>query len=150
MTAAGDFFYDGIASATRLALFDGGDNLLYIYAGATIGTVAQPAGYAILTAVFESGNSGELFVDGASGFTGAPGTNDSGGFTVGARWEGDSPLTGDIAEMIVYPSALSADDRGTVETCLANKYSIILSLIWNPDYYERIAALEPEEWKEAA
>lgn len=58
---------------------------------------------------------------------------DGGGVTNQAIGEeiGFSPtrnLKGDIAEIIVYNSALSAADRGTVEIYLANKYNIPLVL----------------------
>jgi len=67
----------------------------------------------------------------------------------------------DFAELMIYDSVLSVDDRSSVHTYLGDKYGIIISSLWNPELYERIAAKgkvlpfrKPEapeiEWKEAA
>lgn len=49
--------------------------------------------------------------------------------TLGRRGNGTFYLNGDIAEVIIYNSVLSAVDRASVESYLAAKYSITLSVI---------------------
>jgi hypothetical protein len=45
---------------------------------------------------------------------------------IGAQFDGSSPLTGDVAEVIAYPTALSDAQRRQVEAYLAARYGLAL------------------------
>jgi hypothetical protein len=102
---------------------------LEIYAGgsALVDAVDHTGAFHIICAIFSGGN-GSAYVDGVQ--TLAPqstGTNGVGQVGVGALYSAGAvtlPLMGDIAEIIVYNSALSTTDRQSIETYLNTKYNV--------------------------
>jgi hypothetical protein len=55
-----------------------------------------------------------------------PVTGDNNRFTIGQRLDSSVPLNGDIAELILYNSAVSTNDQANIEDYLATKWGIIL------------------------
>lgn len=120
--------------------FDGNtaDSVL-LYNAATIGTVRMYAGSAgptktsvtwtnfrVLSAKY-NGASSELSIDGDTAATGNTGAQNAGGVTLGARQTDSAGANADIAEVLVYPSALSTPDKDAVETYLGTKYAITVA-----------------------
>jgi hypothetical protein len=65
-----------------------------------------------------------LYIDGAtilSGDTGAGGTD---GLTIGARFNGDDPMIGYVAESLWYAAGLTNSQLNTVQNYLAAKYGL--------------------------
>ena len=83
--------------------------------------------------MYRSGGSGEIVVDGTTlaltqgggGLTDSADVTPTGTFIVGA--ESTTYLMGDIAELLIFGSALGAGDRTTVKCYLSNKYGFGLS-----------------------
>jgi hypothetical protein len=104
----------------------------------TISSIGDSSDYHILTARLNGQNS-ELFYNGVSDNSGTNGSYDD-----TTTWDGTTPgryptigknsdpisddyLTGDIAEIIIFPSALSDPERVKIECYLSNKYGIPIS-----------------------
>lgn len=85
----------------------------------------NPSAFVVLAGVNSSG-SAEMWRDGISKGTGTVSAtlNYS---TIGTRSVDAQRSTGDIAELIVYNSALSTGDRQTVEDYLGTKYGITIT-----------------------
>lgn len=85
-----------------------------------------------ITAVTYNGASSSIFMNGADVGDGSVdlGSNALDGITLGTLRAGlgggNYYLNGQIAEVIVYDSALSTGDRATVETYLSNKWGITI------------------------
>lgn len=123
------------ASSLVRAYLTFGDTLYFDYGDASAGSgrrsVAQPGGWdnswRMVQLIRESPNSGTLrirdqgseLVNGS--VTATIATGESATLNIGT---GASSLTGHIAELIFYNVALSAGDRGSVETYLNSKYSL--------------------------
>lgn len=91
----------------------------------TAGTLLSGSGV-IATSVIvtvANGASSAIFVDGASNVTGNANTNSLPDLRIGANESAASGFDGDIAEVIIYPSALGTTDRNTVEAYLKAKWS---------------------------
>jgi hypothetical protein len=73
-----------------------------------------------------SASGGAVRVDGIDGGTSANNllSSNSGNLILGARSNGTYYFNGAIAEVIIYNSVLSPEDRNTVEQYLANRYNI--------------------------
>jgi hypothetical protein len=69
-----------------------------------------------------NGASSVVRVDGSAGSTGNPGSEAFTLATIGARGDEGFYLTGQVAEVLVYSSALSSGDRDDVEAYLAGKW----------------------------
>jgi len=75
-------------------------------------------------AVLFNGVVSEFWINGLSDASGNAGPSAFSGITVG-NWfgGGDNSWNGDIAELLLYDTALSAADRATVETYLNQKWA---------------------------
>ncbi|PCJ89776.1 MAG: hypothetical protein COA57_01065 [Flavobacteriales bacterium] len=77
--------------------------------------------YSIISGLHDNVNY-QLFVNGIS--KGSAGYNESGSFnTIGDRQNGTASTTGDIAEIIVFNSALDSSNRESIENYLHAKYA---------------------------
>lgn len=75
-----------------------------------------------------NGSSSVVQRNGGSDNTGNAGnTNVSSGFIVGNLAALNSALNGDIAEILIFPTALSTEERRKVEIYLSNKWGIALT-----------------------
>lgn len=83
-------------------------------------------GIFILSAT-RTGTSGNMYLDGASLASGSVSTGTSSINSVGSFSSGGSRYhDGNICEILMYDSVLSAGDRGDVETYLADKWGVTL------------------------
>ena len=88
---------------------------------------ALQTGWQILTFSFVSGGNGTIYRDGASlGSAGYSAKNIGGSSRLFGAYDslGSNGIIGDFAEVIIYESALTETDRGTVHTYLNNKWDI--------------------------
>ncbi|MDT8068663.1 MAG: hypothetical protein ROO76_10925 [Terriglobia bacterium] len=104
------------ASATALGLYTNGDGTTNIS-----GTVANDNKFHVVCSVINNPNSA-VYVDGTQIASGASGSANMGGVTIGAAGSGIVKATADIAEVVVFPSALSVANRQAVENYLTQKY----------------------------
>ena len=132
MTTTSTYYFDGV-SGNRFALSDGLNgtpNNLGLYAGgAVVESAFTVAGSAAkLWSGVGNAASSSIFKDGAAFATGNPGTQGlDGGMTIGNRFALSLFLNGDIEEIIVYNTALSAGNRQAVEDYLGAKYGITIT-----------------------
>lgn len=126
------YLVDGIAKSNRNAIFlsDAGVTDEGIYAGSTgaNGPAALFGQWAITTAVF-NGDASLLRVGGAQVGPLNPGSHTLTGLTIGGMGplpnRGYGALNGQIAELLVYNTALDSDQIAEVEAYLTAKYFTI-------------------------
>jgi hypothetical protein len=119
-------FMDGETTGTDRWIFGtSSTNADYqIYAGTSVDTGTPDTAFHYFTVVF-NGASSAGWVDAVSLFASNLGAqNLASGITVGAGQNGDENLTGDIGELLLYDSELSAPDRASVEAYLAAKWGL--------------------------
>jgi hypothetical protein len=132
------FVFDGIDSTHRNAVlhystFEGGAgaNKLDQFAGTEVFGTSTNGVFAEISAVF-NGASSATYIDGSLVISGDVGSQSLSGLTVAARYTAANFLAGDLAEIIVYDSALSTANRKNVEQYLASKYTLnSYSLLFN-------------------
>ena len=115
--------FDGFAGTPTMRLYRGAPGpWIYIHAGgAAIGPIPiNITDYYIASCLF-NGVGSQFRMNGGNLATGNVGANDGDGIRVG-----EEPFQGDIAEVIVYNTTLSAVNRQRVEFYLAQKYGITL------------------------
>lgn len=101
-------------------------NQLSAYAGNYTNTSfanAPPQGPALYMAGY-NGASGAIWKNGVSQASGDLGTTGIADLTLGARHTIEDFLTGDVAELLIYHSALDSTQRLAVETYLNTKYAL--------------------------
>ena len=103
-------------NATALGLYTNGDGTTNIN-----GTVANDGKFHVVCSVINNPASA-VYVDGVQIASGAAGTANMGGVTIGASGSGTVKVTGDVAEVVVFASALSTANRQLVENYLTQKY----------------------------
>jgi len=80
---------------------------------------------AIITVLFKQATqTASIYINGEFAGSGIVGTNHDKQMFIGAFQEGNSLLSGDLAEIVLYPSALTDTTRKQVESYLFNKYAI--------------------------
>ena len=121
--AAGSNPFDGFAGVNSLRLYRSGVGpALTMNAGANLGPITiNLTDYFISGCLFNATN-GQFRINGGNLAAGNTGGIDGDGIRVG-----EEPFQGDIAEVIVYNTTLSAVDRQRVERYLSMKYAISLS-----------------------
>jgi hypothetical protein len=94
------------------------------YAGSAlqVGTAAQSTWYRVTTVI--NGNSSEIFTNGVSAGSGAAGSGNLNGITIGNLNSGTVSWPGYIAEVIIYDALLSSTDIGNIDTYLTSKYGL--------------------------
>ena len=113
----------------------GGQGLSY---GLYTGTTGPSTNVTHILVTSESGNTVSDYIDGGSFGTGILSANwqeandaDSGNdLTIGARADGFNRLTGDLSELIIANTAISASDVAAMSSYLAAKYNTVL---FNPN-----------------
>jgi hypothetical protein len=123
-TATTYIFFDSAASSPRATLAVEPASSAEMNSGSSLldGSLVVNT-FQVWSAVF-NGATSNIRLNGATGTSGNAGANGLNGVTIGARYAGDFVFPGDIAEVLVYNSALSATDRSSVETYLSRKYAI--------------------------
>lgn len=121
----GTFFDSGDVSANRLIIDkNGGSSIWRFYASTNITGGTADTNYHVFTAV-ANGASSLLEVDTTQVASGNPGASSFTIINLGSLQGGvNVPLTGDIAEILIYNSALSSTNRQLVKTYLNNRYTI--------------------------
>lgn len=120
----GQYFFDGIVSGNRFALFSSAGSVLSLFAGgsqfgtSTIDINNHIYGYTI------NGASSEILIDSTVVDTGNPGAGTMTGVTIGARYDNSSYLDGGIGEFIMYEKVLNTTEVTFVEQYLSDKWGI--------------------------
>lgn len=99
---------------------------VHLYVGAVdagLIVTTTPQSWHYYTAIF-NGASSSLRVDGGTPGTGNPGTASPGGIHMARQGGGTEYSAVDVAEILIYNSALGATDRSNVESYLAAKYAL--------------------------
>lgn len=121
------FYYDGITSGNRHALYDHTGSTGYGFFGGTQltgGTVdTNPH---IFRAVYNT-TSSVLYKDGTSIISGNAGSNTLTGLTLGANNAGATNFDGFLGEIIVYNKVLSTTEVTQVQTYLSKKWKITIA-----------------------
>jgi hypothetical protein len=114
-------YYSNYSGAHTWLIRAAGTSNFGFYAGASLNvtTLSLVNNWSIHT-TYTNSTSSAIYVNGVSKATGNIGSGD----LYNNRINSASGYRGDIAEMIVYDTALSDTDRGTVETYLNNKWAI--------------------------
>lgn len=116
--------FDGTGGARCLLVGFGGSNQVQLFAGGFDNAVSYTASTVKAFSAIYNGSSSELRVNGGTPASGNPGTNSLGVYVIGKYSDSTPKYPMDIAEVIVYNSALNSTDRGKVETYLGAKYSL--------------------------
>lgn len=122
------FAFDGVGASNRNAMWSNSGSRA-LYAGSILNGSSATANFEVWSAIFNS-TSSTLWVNGTSDATGDIGTqNLTNGLVVGAAGDpvGGGGLNGDLAEVIIYNSALSSTNRQLVEDYLGAKYGITIA-----------------------
>lgn len=104
-----------------------GASSVLAYAGGVLSASATPGDFTVYYVVWGAGDPGSVLgVNGVETTGNAGGANlyNTGGVTVGSGGGGSFPAACDIAEVIIYNTALGTTDRGTVYTYLKTKYGL--------------------------
>ena len=118
-----DMAVDGITSTKRHAVHVSATDVFGIHAGTTLESSATLDAWHISSFIV-NGVSSEIYTDGAFDNSGDMGTQGLTGVMVGNFHNLTSSYTGDIAEILIYSSALSAADRGALEAYLNARYAV--------------------------
>ncbi len=135
--ATNGYLFDSSSGAGRNALLAGqssNPNDYQAFAGSVL--TGGPIGLnnTQVHAVTFDGASSTYHIDGQEVAAGDAGSQSLAGFIVGARFSGGSRLNGDVAEVLVYNAALSANDRAAVENYLSKKYDLPTDPVFDDVY----------------
>lgn len=118
---------DGLGSSRHSIQSESGTNNLRIYAGTSVAsTTALTTNPSVLSATF-SGAASDLRLNGTTIATGNSGSQTMSGITLGAEPSYTYCFDGDIAEVLIYNSALSLADRQYVERALGEYYGVTVA-----------------------
>jgi hypothetical protein len=99
-------------------------------AGLNMGVLYAPLGSTANANIFctiANGANSQVFRNGVLAGTGNAGSNNAAFFSIGSNGALAAYFNGDIAEVLVFPAALSAENRRRIEGYLSVKYNIALS-----------------------
>lgn len=117
--------YTSAAYAAAICKNNTNESIVSVRAFSNLGSVAITHSQAFQASAIFDGTDEHTRVDGGSPATvGSTGTFAVTAYRVGRNLGGDGSLDGDIAEVIVYDSALGTTDRQTVEAYLAAKWGL--------------------------
>jgi hypothetical protein len=122
--SAHDAIADGNATGNMVVLSDNGTH--YSIAAGVALTDAELVNntvYGYTLQIF-NGASSFIFVNGTQKATGNAGANNGGGFTLGALPDGTRSTNIEVAEAIVYASALGAADRSRLTLYIKARYGL--------------------------
>lgn len=124
LTTGTKLILDG-ATGNTAYLYDaaGAGTAWDVYAGATLSRTGSTAAWTISEAVFDGATS-EFAINGGAAATGNVGSSDPDGVSVGAGPNGDFPAHCDVAEVLVFPGALSPSERTQVRNYLNDKWGV--------------------------
>lgn len=123
--------FDGIGAGTsrHTTYFNGTAAGGFLYAGAVLNVSTIGTSW-FTAAIVWNGASTTMYKNGGAAFvTGDAGSNTLTGITIGARYDGLEPWTGDIAEVIVYTAQLTNSNINDVGNYLGTKYAIAWTTI---------------------
>lgn len=120
-TATGNrYVFDG---SNTNALFSPDETHWQAYSGVALAATAVPSNWNIVVGVFNGGSS-KISINGTVG-TGNAGANNATATSIGAFNAGAAAwFAGDVAEVLVYNSALSDANRQSVETYLNGRWGV--------------------------
>jgi len=98
-------------------------NNFYMYGGTALSDGAMNANWTIWTTVFNGLSSG-MYLSGVLAISGQAGAANIQCITIGGYKTGSFLFKGDIAEILIYPGALSTADKNQVGQYLSKKYAI--------------------------
>ncbi len=133
-SGVGTIVSTGISDGWQLR-FNGANTLEFLHNGTGLASLSIPGGWHIFELRQRKGTVVKLGVDGAFGTAdnGSPTTlspvtaSSTGILSIGAQATVNSPLIGQIAELLVYSGGNAPGDRKTILTQLGNKYGINVS-----------------------
>ena len=127
--ADGGYIFDSSSSAGRTALITGElatPSQWVLYPGATPSTLGGSVfsnGVTMVSCTVEGGAQA-LHVNGALKGTAAAAMQSMSGAMLGSRFNIQNRLNGSISEVLVFDKALSAAERGAIESYLSTKYQL--------------------------
>lgn len=128
--AQNQYLVDGAAENSGAVAFLGSTagfpNETSIYCGGSVvSATTTTTSFNVISAIFNTSSSA-VYINGTLGGSGNPGSSNTTGTTVGDCGGGGASvaLMGDIAEVLIYNSALSSTVRSNVENYLLTKYAL--------------------------
>lgn len=122
------YLFDGSTSSNRHAVFFAPTTFRWsYYAGTTVNSsTGSDTSFHVIAAIF-NGTGSTLRIDGVEVSSSTPGTGTMAGITLGSNQAETLPLEGDIAEVVVWNTALSLRDMKQMEAYLANRYALTVT-----------------------
>lgn len=122
------YLLDGSTSSNRHAVFFAPTTSRWSYsAGTSVNSAtASDTAFHVVAAIF-NGTASTLRVDGVEVSSSTPGTGTMAGITLGNNQAETLPLQGDIAEVLVYNTALSLRDMKQMEAYMAARYALTVA-----------------------
>ena len=120
------------------------------YSADVVGDQALPSGAGHVAFVFQKKDEKQvsLELNGRPGGTGSPVLAEyaNRSITLGANNAGAEKTEASVGEVLIYNRALSADERDSVGSYLASKFSLETSYESIPNHVARILEKAPEDW----
>ncbi len=118
---------DGITTRQAFFVLAVG-NIVQTFAGSSLaGTQSISDLTPYVFTVYWNGASSNIRINGGSGETVSPGANAIVGLRIGAFISGSAQANIDLAEIIMYDTALSTANRQAVQNYLSSKYNIAVT-----------------------
>lgn len=120
------YVIDGLPDPNKMAILSNTVSSASRYNAGTTRIVTgglSVASFGLLTVLF-SGASSYYRLNGSELDAGNVGTTAANGITLGNNPYGTAGFTGDIAEVVIYSTALSTGDRGSLEAYLNGKWAV--------------------------
>ena len=124
-TGTQKFIIDGM-NANRHALFREATDRWYAFAGTVYDFAASDNAWNIFVITF-NGASSKVWLNGGASFNGSTGAQTYAGVTIGAQSSDNSPMDGDVAEVLAANSALSLTQINDYGNSLATFYGLTWS-----------------------
>jgi len=131
--------YDGYDSGARHIMYITGDKFK-IYAGAPLSGSTKDTNWHIFNAKYDSSSS-EFLEDRTTSYSGETGSHNLSGLRLGAAYNSGLPLTGKVAEVLIFNGELTATQNESVHLYLYQKWNINLGgydLTWDSGGADRL------------